>query len=88
MTVTRSRLFVTQLEDRVVPTVNVLFDFRFDTSGFFTNHPDRIATIRAAAADVGGASPTRSPPSRSRAHPANSGRRSSSAPAASGRTRR
>jgi len=55
MTVTRSRLFVTQLEDRVVPTINVLYDFRFDTSGFFTNHPDRIATIRAAAADVGGA---------------------------------
>ncbi len=46
-------LFVTQLEDRVVPTINVLFDFRFDTAGFFTNHPDRIATIRAAAADVG-----------------------------------
>src|SRR5262249_8313135 len=36
-----------------VPAINVLLDFRFDTSGFFTNHPDRIATIRAAAADVG-----------------------------------
>lgn len=49
----RSVLAVTQLEDRVVPTVNVLFDFRFDTAGFFTNHPDRISTIRAAAADIG-----------------------------------
>ncbi|MBN9519980.1 FG-GAP repeat protein, partial [bacterium] len=46
-------LTVTRLEDRVVPTINVLFDFRFDTAGFFTNHPDRIATLRAAAADVG-----------------------------------
>jgi hypothetical protein len=48
-----SVLTVARLEDRVVPTINVLFDFRFDTAGFFTNHPDRIATIRAAAADVG-----------------------------------
>lgn len=44
---------VLQLEDRVTPAINVLFDFRFDDSGFFTNHPDRIATIRAAATDVG-----------------------------------
>src|SRR5690242_19237714 len=43
---------VTRLEDRAIPTVNVLFDFRFDTAGFFTNHPDRITTLRAAAADV------------------------------------
>jgi hypothetical protein len=40
------------MEDRLVPSINVLFDFRYDT-GFFTNHPDRITTIRAAAADVG-----------------------------------
>jgi hypothetical protein len=46
-------LATTRLEDRVTPTINVLFDFRFDDAGFFTNHPDRIATIRAAAADVG-----------------------------------
>jgi hypothetical protein len=45
-------LSVPRLENRVTPTITVLFDFRFDT-GFFTNHPDRIATIRAAAADVG-----------------------------------
>ena len=49
----RPPLAVLRLEDRVVPTINVLFDFRFDTAGFFTNHTDRIATIRAAAADVG-----------------------------------
>src|SRR3954470_6980316 len=55
MTRTKQRpIPVTRLEDRVTPTVNILFDFRFDDSGFFTNHPDRIATIRAAAADVGG----------------------------------
>lgn len=46
-------LSLTPLEARVTPTISVLFDFRFDTAGFFTNHPDRIATIRAAAADVG-----------------------------------
>src|SRR6187402_3505811 len=54
MTTRRPRpLSVTRLEDRVTPTVNILFDFRFETSGFFTNHPDRIAVIRAAAADIG-----------------------------------
>ena len=53
MNVTRSCLTVTQLEDRVVPAINVLYDFRFDTSGFFTNNPERITTIRAAAADIG-----------------------------------
>lgn len=47
-------LTVTRLEDRLTPTINVLYDFRFDTAGFFTNHPDRIATIRAAAAELGG----------------------------------
>src|SRR5262249_42928525 len=46
-------LTATRLEDRIVPTINVLFDFRFDTAGFFNNHPDRIAPIRAAAADIG-----------------------------------
>ncbi|MFO0800917.1 MAG: VCBS repeat-containing protein [Gemmataceae bacterium] len=47
------RPVVTQLEDRAVPAINVLFDFRFDATGFFTGHADRIATIQAAAADVG-----------------------------------
>jgi hypothetical protein len=46
-------LTVSWLEERATPAINVLFDFRFDDTGFFTNHPDRIATIRAAAADVG-----------------------------------
>lgn len=48
----RRRLLVDRLEDRIAPTINVLFDFRFD-NGFFINNPDRIATIRAAAADLG-----------------------------------
>lgn len=46
-------LTATRMEDRLVPTINFLFDFRFDDAGFFTSHTDRIATIRAAAADVG-----------------------------------
>ena len=45
-------LAVTQLEDRLVPAINILFDFRYDL-GFFTNHPDRISTLRAAALNVG-----------------------------------
>jgi hypothetical protein len=54
MTVRRAcRPAVVQLEDRVVPAINVLFDFRFDDTNFFTGHLDRIATIQAAAADVG-----------------------------------
>ncbi len=47
------RPLATQLEDRVVPAINILFDFRFDNTNFFTGHADRIATIQAAAADVG-----------------------------------
>ena len=43
----------TQLEERVTPSINILFDFRFDDTGFFTAHPERITTLRAAAADVG-----------------------------------
>jgi hypothetical protein len=42
-----------ELEDRVVPAINILFDFRFDDLGFFTDNPDRITTLRAAAAEVG-----------------------------------
>src|SRR6476620_4753281 len=47
---TRPRLAVSPLEDRVTP-VKFLFDFGFDI-GFFTNHPDRIAVLKAAATDV------------------------------------
>lgn len=43
---------LTKLEDRLAPALNILFDYRFDL-GFFTNHPDRIAIIKAAAQDVG-----------------------------------
>ncbi len=46
-------LRVHALEDRTTPTINFLFDFRFDGIGFFTNHPERIATLVAAAEDVG-----------------------------------
>src|SRR5262245_44507367 len=42
----------TTLEERLAPALNILFDYRFDL-GFFTNHPDRIAIIQAAAQDVG-----------------------------------
>ena len=52
-TTDRPQLNLTQLEGREVPAINVLFDYRFDTAGFFTDHPDRIATIRAAANDIG-----------------------------------
>src|SRR4051812_29628508 len=45
------RFAVSQLEDRVTPSVKFLLDFGFDT-GFFVNHPDRINTVRAAAADL------------------------------------
>src|SRR6187399_2426218 len=52
MTPRRStRLAVFPLEDRVTPAVKFLFNFGFD-QGFFTNNPDRINTVRAAAADL------------------------------------
>src|SRR5918995_5948611 len=54
MTARRSyMLAVSGLEDRVTPSISVLFDFRFDDTGFFTDNPERITTIRAAAKDVG-----------------------------------
>jgi hypothetical protein len=43
---------VAELEGRLAPAVNILFDFRYDTSEFFTDHPDRVTVLRTAAADV------------------------------------
>src|SRR5262245_26931009 len=40
------------LELRVVPALQVLFDFRFDDTGFFTEHIDRVNVLRLAASDV------------------------------------
>lgn len=46
-------LRVCELEPRLTPgKLKVHFDFRFDDYGFFTNHPDRIAVLQAAADDV------------------------------------
>lgn len=47
----RIRLSTCELESRITPAVKVLFDFRYD-NGFFTDHPDRINVLRAAADDV------------------------------------
>jgi hypothetical protein len=48
-----TRPSLTELEGRAVPArLNVVFDFRFDDTEFFTDHPDRINVLRAAASDI------------------------------------
>ncbi|MFO0852484.1 MAG: VCBS repeat-containing protein [Gemmataceae bacterium] len=47
------RLRATELERRDTPAgLRFVFDYRFDDTGFFTDHPDRIAVLNQAAADV------------------------------------
>src|SRR5262245_16959497 len=49
---TRPGLENLETRDNPAP-LNVIFDFRYDDTGFFTDNPERIATLNAAAIDIG-----------------------------------
>jgi hypothetical protein len=46
------RLALERLEAREVPALNIVFDYSFDTAGFF-NDPARRAVLEQAASDIG-----------------------------------
>jgi hypothetical protein len=41
------------LESRLVPTINFVFDFSHDSSGFFTSNPQAVATLQLAGQILG-----------------------------------
>jgi hypothetical protein len=47
-----NRLSIELLEDRLTPALTIQFDYRFDTSGFFTD-PSRRALLERAGTDLG-----------------------------------
>ena len=49
--VQRTRLHCESLEDRLVPSLTFLFDYRYDTLGFFSD-PSRRAALEQAGADL------------------------------------